>query len=45
MIGIFVHLDNVVKYLKDGKTIDDLKKIRSFDKAMEIRLIKALKDP
>lgn len=30
---------NAVQYLKDGKTIDDLKKIRSFDKAMEERLI------
>lgn len=30
---------NAVLYLKDGKTIEDLKKIRSFDEQMEKRLI------
>lgn len=32
---------NAVDYLKGGKTIDDLRKIRSFDKDMEEKLIKA----
>lgn len=30
---------NAVEYLNGGKTIDDLKKIRSFDKVMENKLI------
>ena len=35
---------NVVKYLKDGKTIDDLKKIRLVTKEMEERLTKAIEN-
>jgi hypothetical protein len=36
------NFNNALEYLKNGKTIDDLKKIRSFDKAMETKLINAL---
>lgn len=33
---------NAVEYLKNGKTIEDLKKIRSFDKEMEDKLTLAV---